>query len=376
MVVSREILCVVGARPNFIKIAPIMRAISSTPKLTGRLVHTGQHYDQEMSNSFFDDLGISPPDNNLEVGSGSHAVQTAEVMKQFDFLLDKREPDAVLVVGDVNSTIACALVAAKRGLAVLHVEAGLRSNDRSMPEEINRVLTDQISDLLFTTEASADGNLLREGIDQKKIHFVGNVMVDSLHFSKRSAVPSKITLSRAGISTDRTKNGYALLTLHRPATVDNREKLAAILNTLSELGVSVPIAFPIHPRTRRNISEFGLDSIVSLPNFVPLPPVSYHTMIGLLKDARLVLTDSGGVQEEATVFGIPCLTIRENTERPITVTHGTNEIVGTIPQNIREGFLRVLRRKDKRNNLPPLWDGQSAERIVKIIGSWLDLSSG
>ena len=356
-----QVLCVVGARPNFMKIAPIMAAFSETG-IAAQLLHTGQHYDEAMNDSFFLDLGIPRPDHHLEVGSASHAVQTAEVMKRFEPILERVQPQAVLVVGDVNSTIACALVAAKLGVRVIHVEAGLRSYDRSMPEEINRVLTDQISDLLFITERSALANLQREGIDPARVHFVGNVMIDTLHRNLARAVASGNTLGSKLAQ-------YAVLTLHRPSNVDDVVTLRGLLDVVAEINRSLPVVMPLHPRTRTNIDKFGLNSM--LDGLHILPPVGYLEMLGLMRDAKLVLTDSGGIQEETTALGVPCLTLRENTERPITLSEGTNTLVGPDPAAIRTAFREVMDNGGKTGRIPEYWDGRAAMRIAHTLKSWL-----
>jgi UDP-N-acetylglucosamine 2-epimerase (non-hydrolysing) len=361
-----QVLCVAGARPNFMKIAPVMAALAETG-IAAQLLHTGQHYDAAMSDSFFADLGIPRPDHHLEVGSGSHAVQTAEVMKRFEPVLESVQPQAVLVVGDVNSTIACALVAAKRGVRVIHVEAGLRSYDRSMPEEINRVLTDQISDLLFTTEKSALANLQREGIDPGRVEFVGNVMIDTLHRNLAHAVPSSRTLGG-------TLAEFAVLTLHRPSNVDDPTTLAALLDVIGEINRSLPVVLPLHPRTRGNIEKFGLTA--KLDGLHILPPVGYLEMLGLMRDARLVLTDSGGIQEETTALGVPCLTLRDNTERPITLVEGTNTLVGPDPAAIRAAFNDVMTHGGKAGRIPEYWDGRAAMRIAHTLKGWLPLQKG
>jgi UDP-N-acetylglucosamine 2-epimerase (non-hydrolysing) len=361
-----QVLCVAGARPNFMKIAPVMAALAETG-IAAQLLHTGQHYDSAMSDSFFADLGIPRPDHHLEVGSGSHAVQTAEVMKRFEPVLDSVQPRAVLVVGDVNSTIACALVAAKRGVGVIHVEAGLRSYDRSMPEEINRVLTDQLSDLLFTTEKSALANLQREGIDPARVEFVGNVMIDTLHRNLAQAVPCSRTL---GTSLSQ----YAVLTLHRPSNVDDPATLAALLDVVGEINRSLPVVMPLHPRTRGNIEKFGFTA--KLDGLHILPPVGYLEMLGLMRDAKLVLTDSGGIQEETTALGVPCLTLRENTERPITLVEGTNTLVGPDPDAIRAAFNDVMTHGGKTGRIPEYWDGRAAMRIAHTLQGWLPQQKG
>ena len=366
---SGEILCVVGARPNFMKIAPIMRAfVGRAPGLTASLLHTGQHYDESMKHAFFDQLNIPQPDIDLEVGSGSHAEQTAEIMKRFEPVLDQRRPAAVLVVGDVNSTIACALVAVKKDIPVIHVEAGLRSGDRSMPEEINRVLTDQLSDLLFTTEESALDNLQREGIEAGRVHFVGNVMIDTLLFNLRDAVPSAQTLARVGMDMV----PYGLLTLHRPSNVDDPDVLRSLLEVLCQISCTTPLLFPVHPRTRGRIETEGLDGLLESSSITLTEPLGYLDMLGLMKDARVVLTDSGGIQEETTALGVPCITLRENTERPITVSQGTNTIVGTDAEAIRNCYDDVLRTGGKTARTPKYWDGKSAQRIVDVIAGWLE----
>ena len=366
MTAMTQVLCVAGARPNFMKIAPVMAALAETG-IAAQLLHTGQHYDAAMSDSFFADLGIPRPDHHLEVGSGSHAVQTAEVMKRFEPVLESVQPQAVLVVGDVNSTIACALVAAKRGVKVIHVEAGLRSYDRGMPEEINRVLTDQISDLLFITEKSALANLQREGIDPARVEFVGNVMIDTLYRNLEHAVPASKTLGSA-------RAEYAVLTLHRPSNVDDPETLAALLDVVREINRSVPVVVPMHPRTRGNIEKFCLTA--KLDGLHILPPVGYLEMLGLMRDAKLVLTDSGGIQEETTALGVPCLTLRENTERPITITEGTNTLVGPNPDAIRAAFNELMSNGGKAGRIPEYWDGRAAMRIAHKLKTWLPVQKG
>ncbi len=361
-----QVLCVAGARPNFMKIAPVMAALAETG-IAAQLLHTGQHYDAAMSDGFFADLGIPRPDHHLEVGSGSHAVQTAEVMKRFEPVLESVRPQAVLVVGDVNSTLACALVAAKRGVRVIHVEAGLRSYDRSMPEEINRVLTDQLSDLLFITEKSALANLQREGIDPARVEFVGNVMIDTLYRNLQRAVPSSQTLGA-------TLPGYAVLTLHRPSNVDDPATLAALLDVIGEINRVLPVVLPLHPRTRGNIEKFGLST--KLDALRILPPLGYLDMLGLMRDAKLVLTDSGGIQEETTALGVACLTLRENTERPITLTEGTNTLVGADPDAIRAAFEQVMASGGRAGCIPEYWDGRAAMRIAHTLKGWLPQLAG
>lgn len=375
-VADTPILCVVGARPNFMKIAPVMRAMrDATPPLPVRLVHTGQHYDPEMNKQYFQALGIPDPDINLEVGSASHAVQTAEILRRFEPVLDRERPAAVLVVGDVNSTLACALVAVKKGVAVIHVEAGLRSFDRTMPEEINRVLTDQISDLLFITENSARENLLREGIPESRIHFVGNVMIDTLRYSLKQAVAAAQTLKRHGAAADWGQRGYAVLTLHRPSNVDDPGTLRAVIGAIREVSRRLPVAFAVHPRTRARIEQHGLGPLLEAQSILKLPPLGYLEMLGLMQSARLVLTDSGGMQEETTALGVPCVTLRENTERPITVEQGTNTVVGRSPAHILAAVDDILRTDGKAGRVPELWDGQASQRIAAVLREWLDHSA-
>lgn len=372
-----SLLCVVGARPNFMKMAPIIAALNKLkPELTVSLLHTGQHYDAVMNHQYFEALGIPQPDINLNVGSNSHAVQTAEVMRRFEPALDENQPTAVLVVGDVNSTLACALVAAKKGIPVIHVEAGLRSYDRTMPEEINRILTDQISDLLFTTERNARENLLREGIDASRIQFVGNVMIDSLRLNLEKSVPVSGILQSAGRETFLDgHDGYAVLTLHRPSNVDNPDILRTLLETIVTISTQLPVIFPVHPRTRAMIEKFGLGEILNAPGLLLLPPSGYLEILGLMKQARLVLTDSGGIQEETTALGIPCITLRNSTERPITVDEGTNTIAGQDPVKIMQAFDEIMRCGGKTGRIPELWDGHAATRIADALKVWLDQSS-
>lgn len=373
-----RILCVVGARPNFMKMAPIMTALAeASARFEAHLLHTGQHYDVDMNHQIFLALGIPAPDINLEVGSGSHAQQTSEVMRKFEPAMESMAPDAVLVVGDVNSTLACALVANKRGVPVFHVEAGLRSRDRRMPEEINRILTDQLSDLLFTTEASGRENLLREGIDEQRIHFAGNVMIDTLVANLPRAVPAVSIVARAGRTgfTD-GEEGYALLTLHRPSNVDRPEVLRGLLETALIISRRTPLIFPMHPRTRAMITQAGLEHLLAHPGILPLPPMGYLEMLGLMRGARVVLTDSGGVQEETTALGVPCMTLRNNTERPITVEQGTNTIVGHDPVRILAEYNKVLSGGGKTGSLPRYWDGQAARRIVQTMQRWLSERGG
>ena len=364
------ILCIVGARPNFMKIAPIMKALRAGPApIQAKIVHTGQHYDEAMNNQFFADLGIPHPDINLEVGSGSHAVQTAEIMRRFEPVLDQEQPAAILVVGDVNSTIACALVAAKKGIAVIHVEAGLRSFDRGMPEEINRVLTDQISDLLYTTERAALLNLTREGVSPERVQFVGNVMIDTLHHNLKNAVPAAQTLAGTGMDS---RHGFGVLTLHRPSNVDQAESLRGLLETVRQVSQRLPIVFPLHPRTKGRIEQFKLESLLTEGQIFTLPPMGYLHMLGLMRDAKMVLTDSGGIQEETTALGVPCITLRHNTERPITVDEGTNIIVGQSREKILAAAEEIFTTGGKAGRIPEYWDGHAAERIATHLRAWLD----
>ena len=375
----RPVLCVVGARPNFMKMAPILRALAAHgPALPALLGHTGQHYDRSMSDRLFEDLELPLPDINLEVGSGSHAVQTAEVMKRFEPLLDEHRPSCGLGVGAVNSTLACALVAVKKAVPVVHVEAGLRSHDRRMPEEINRLLTDQISDRLYTTERSALANLLREGIAEERVCFTGNVMIDSLLASRNRARPAADTLRVHGLdpSVIAGGQGYGVVTLHRPSNVDDAAVLASLLATLREVSARLPLVFALHPRTRANIDRFGLAGLVDPACMLLLPPQGYLEMVGLMAGAQLVLTDSGGLQEETTALGVPCLTMRENTERPITVEQGTNTMVGRDRQAILQGVEDILAGRGKRGRVPEYWDGQAAGRIAADLHRWLSAQSG
>jgi UDP-N-acetylglucosamine 2-epimerase (non-hydrolysing) len=368
-----KILCVAGARPNFMKVAPVLRALASTGAFETRLVHTGQHYDQALSRVFFEELGLPRPDVELEVGSASHAVQTAEILRRFESVLEIEQPQVVVVVGDVNSTLACALAAAKfrrreafawRGARrhrpiVAHVEAGLRSFDEEMPEELNRRLTDAVSDLLFVSEPAGLMNLRREGIPEERLFLVGNVMIDSLLAVKERAARSEI-LSRFALE----QGGYAVLTLHRPSNVDDPSYLAERLSQLDLLSTEMPIVFPVHPRTRARLVEARIE--LAPRRFLMCEPLGYVDFIALLSGARLVLTDSGGIQEETTVLGVPCVTLRENTERPITVQQGTNVLAGST----RAGFdaaLRVALERRGKAPRPPLWDGGAADRVAAVL---------
>jgi UDP-N-acetylglucosamine 2-epimerase (non-hydrolysing) len=368
------ILCVVGARPNFMKMAPLLAAFARASGLPRAvLVHTGQHYDASMSDRLFTDLRLPAPDLNLEVGSGSHAVQTAEIMRRFEPVLDQFQPSVVVVVGDVNSTLACSLVAVKKHVPVAHVEAGLRSFDRAMPEEINRLLTDQIADLLYTTERSAAANLAREGVPPERIAFVGNVMIDSLRANLSRAVPPEETLRRALLdpALARNERGFGVVTLHRPANVDRPETLRECLEILRGASAKLPLVCALHPRTRGNVDRFGLAGLIDTPAIAVLPPQGYLEMLGLMAKAAVVLTDSGGMQEETTALGVPCLTMRESTERPITVDEGTNTIVRRDAVLTLRLLDEILAGGGKRGRSPELWDGRAADRIAAHLGTWI-----
>lgn len=373
-----KILNIVGARPNFIKIAPLMREMLRHPDITPILVHTGQHYDVVMAQQFFTDLEIPKPHVSLEVGSGSHAHQTAEVMKRLEPILLDEAPDIVLVVGDVNSTVAAALTAAKLQIPVAHVEAGLRSFDRSMPEEINRVVTDCLSQYLFVTEESGLKNLAAEGVDTGRIYFVGNVMIDSLVDSRRlwecTALHQKLGLKRGE---------YGVMTLHRPANVDNPAVFQGLISAIAHVASHLPIVFPVHPRTRKHLEQMDGENARPFHRGKQAPdrgiyctePLGYLDFMSLVAGAKIVLTDSGGIQEETTVLGVPCLTLRENTERPITVTHGTNRLVGLSPDNIRLEAEKALSAPRTIPSPPPLWDGHAARRIVSVLKNGRDNSA-
>ncbi|HOQ85886.1 MAG TPA: UDP-N-acetylglucosamine 2-epimerase (non-hydrolyzing) [Phycisphaerae bacterium] len=358
-----KIINICGARPNFMKIAPLMKAYRNHPELSPVLVHTGQHYDEKMSDLFFRELEIPAPDLNLEVGSGSHAAQTAEIMKRFEPVVLEHKPDWVLVVGDVNSTIACALVAKKLGVGVAHVEAGLRSFDRTMPEEINRVLTDAISDLLFVSEPSGLENLAREGVDSDRVHFVGNVMIDTLKSNLAKAERSTV-LERLGL----TKRGYNVVTLHRPSNVDDAVALGRIADALEVIQQDLPTVFPMHPRTRGNLARFGLaERFAAMRQLQIIEPLGYLDFLKLTGQAAVVLTDSGGIQEETTILGVWCLTLRENTERPVTIDSGTNRLVGTDPANVIASYRECRSKSLDTPPVPEKWDGRAAERIAAIL---------
>lgn len=371
---KKPVICVVGARPNFMKMAPILRAFSShVPPIPVLLVHTGQHYDKDMSDRLFADLQLPTPDINLEVGSASHAIQTSEVMRRFEPILDANNPLCVLVVGDVNSTLACTLVAVKKQIPVAHVEAGLRSYDRAMPEEINRILTDQIADRLYTTERSAEENLRLEGISSARICFVGNVMIDTLKFSQKFAKSASDTLASQGISCNFLNDpiNYGVVTLHRPSNVDDKETLTKLVYDLCLISEKLPLIFALHPRTRGNLEKFDLLRVIGTHRIVLLPPQGYLEMIGLMSGATLVLTDSGGLQEETTALGVPCITLRENTERPITIAEGTNTLVGTDHNAIMNCVDQVLTGNGKKGRVPEFWDGHAAERVAADLWIWM-----
>jgi len=348
------------------KIAPIMHAFRKNGNFETLLVHTGQHYDENMSRLFFDELGIPKPDVNLEVGSASHTIQTAEIMKRFEQVVQDFKPDYVLVVGDVNSTIACGLVAAKLGVKLIHVEAGLRSFDRTMPEEINRLLTDSISDLLFVTEQSGIDNLKNEGIDPDKVYFVGNVMIDTLMANKEKARKSDV-LKRLGLSA----KGYAVITLHRPSNVDDVGKFEQIITAFEQIEKEMKLVFPIHPRTRNNIKGTVLgDRLDAMKNMILLDPIGYLDFLCLMNNAALMMTDSGGIQEETTILGVPCMTLRENTERPVTITEGTNRLVHITAEDILKNYRQIKVDEGKsKGKTPKLWDGRAAGRIADVIVS-------
>lgn len=361
-----KIFIIAGARPNFMKIAPIVRESLKYGQVDCRVVHTGQHYDYEMSQAFFDDLDIAEPDFFLNAGSGSHAVQTSRIMVAFEKLCREEKPDLVIVVGDVNSTLACSIVAKKLLIDVAHVEAGLRSFDMTMPEEINRIVTDSISDYFFVTEESGVTNLLREGRREERIHFVGNVMIDNLFYQLRQ-VRQLEEEDDTGFSTydlKESNNNYIFLTLHRPSNVDSRESFESIASALNRIAEEKPILFPVHPRTQKMIDKFN---IRLSKDVVQLPPLGFRESLFLWKDAALVMTDSGGLQEETTALGVPCITLRENTERPITIEMGTNVLAGNKKESIIAAYRTSLEKRGKEFSVPPKWDGRAAERILNIL---------
>jgi len=391
-----KILLVAGARPNFMKIAPLVHELNARRKeplwrkklkaqnqeLSWKIVHTGQHYDYEMSKVFFDELDISEPDYFLGAGSGTHAEQTAKIMTVFERVCVQEKPDVVVVVGDVNSTLACSVTAKKLNIKVAHVEAGLRSFDMTMPEEINRIVTDSISDYLFISEKSGIQNLKREGRSKKQMYFVGNIMIDTLRYGLRKLENKKIESKKLGKSkvqketqeskpnasrSMRSAGSYGVVTLHRPSNVDDKAKLKDILTALREISWDMDIYFPIHPRTEKNIDIFRLNSIVENSGIIVTTPMSYLKFLQLWKDASLVLTDSGGIQEETTVLGIPCFTIRDNTERPITIKEGTNVLVGTTSKGILNAYRKHKKGSRKKRKAPKFWDGKTAGRIVNVL---------
>lgn len=366
---TRKIILVAGARPNFMKIAPIYAELSRRKNFEITLVHTGQHYDEKMSKVFFEELNIPPPDINLGVGSGTHAIQTTHVMTKFEEVCLEHKPNMVVVVGDINSTLACSLVASKLQIPIAHIESGLRSFDKTMPEEINRILTDRISDHLFTTEESANTNLINEGVPKEKIYFVGNVMIDNL-INNLDKINSANTFKKYQLQ----EKNYCVLTLHRPENVDNRETLEKIINTLSKIQNHIPIICPLHPRTLKNLQDYQLyERIEEMKNFIVVPPLGYVDFLNLVKHSKFILTDSGGIQEEATYLKIPCITIRKNTERPVTISSGTNKLTGVNEKEILGAIEEILRNKDieKTLQIPPKWDGKAAKRIVEILSSKL-----
>jgi UDP-N-acetylglucosamine 2-epimerase (non-hydrolysing) len=382
-----RIIVVAGARPNFMKVAPVIKELSSVRETETVIVHTGQHYDKEMSKNFFKDLEIPRPHLFLGVGSGSHAEQTAKIMISFEEVLLQKKAELVIVVGDVKSTLACALVAVKHGVKIAHIEAGLRSFDKSMPEEINRIVTDAISDFLFVTEESAILNLSREGVPKEKIFFVGNVMIDTLLQYREKARHSDI-LNKIGLnSTSNSVLDYAVFTLHRPSNVDDKGKFMEIIDAVREISEAVPVVFPAHPRTMKHIKDFGYEEYFKISEdslsykvaergIHCIGPLGYLDFLHLTSLAKLVLTDSGGVQEETTILGVPCVTIRENTERPITVTHGTNRIAGTEKLSIINESFDALRNRNAKTAIPPLWDGNAAKRVIAILLEIFNHSDG
>ncbi len=355
---------IAGARPNFMKIAPIIRAFKGDQdRFDYQLIHTGQHYDKAMSDVFFDELGIPAPDHHLDVGSGSHAVQTANIMTRYEAVCLEQDPGFVLVVGDVNSTLACSIVAKKLGKKVIHVEAGLRSGDMEMPEEVNRIVTDSITDYFFITEKSGMENLLAEGKPQERVFLIGNVMIDNLFYQVEKLKGS----DRSGLASTEIKQKhpeYGVVTLHRPSNVDDKKILTGIIQALTEISQELPLVFPIHPRTKKSMDSFN----IKLPDTIILTePMPYMDFLNLFKDAKVVLTDSGGIQEETTALGIPCITMRENTERPITIDEGTNVLVGSSPERIIEAYREIIEGTQEAIRLPDMWDGKAAERLLDLL---------
>lgn len=369
-----KLILVAGARPNFMKIAPLMHALKDHQTIQPILVHTGQHYDVKMSGQFFEELNIPNPDINLEVGSASHAVQTARIMEGFEQVCLKENPEFVLVVGDVNSTAACTLVASKLGIKTIHYEAGLRSNDRTMPEEINRLVTDAISDVFITTSVDADENLLHEGIPAEKIHMLGNLMIDSLVAQLPKAQKTKLEFKLLNkddsieLGKDFNVGQYGVLTFHRPGNVDEKESLSKLVHLWGQISEQIPLVFPVHPRTYKNILQFDLQSVIeSYPKLFFIEPLGYLQFIHLVSRSAFALTDSGGIQEETTYMNIPCLTVRPNTERPVTVWEGSNKLIKT--EEIIPEVQLIIQGKGKHGTVPKFWDGHSAERIIKMIES-------
>jgi len=359
-----KILNIVGARPNFMKIAPLHRAFQRYPQVESKIIHTGQHYDEKMSDIFFNQLELPKPDYFLGIGGGTHTQQTAKIMLEFEQVMNDEQPDLVLVVGDVNSTVACTLVAVKMGVPLAHVEAGLRSGDRTMPEELNRLMTDAVADYLFVTEQSGMIHLAKEGVPDEKVFFVGNVMIDSLAYFRQKAATSDI-LQQA----QTTDKEYILMTMHRPANVDNEAALKSILQIIEDATKYKKVIFPMHPRTSNNIKKFGLeDRLNAIQNFVLMGPQGYLQFLKLMENAALIITDSGGIQEETTYLQVPCLTFRDTTERPITTTLGTNQLLKDLnPQTVHEKMVEILNGKARKGVVPPLWDGHAAERIAEIL---------
>lgn len=359
-----KILNIVGARPNFMKIAPLHRAFQHYDHVDSKIVHTGQHYDEKMSDIFFNQLELPKPDYFLGIGGGTHTQQTAKIMIEFEKVVNDEKPDLILVVGDVNSTVACTLVAIKMGVPLAHVEAGLRSGDRSMPEEVNRLMTDAVSDYLFVTEQSGMINLAKEGVPDEKVFFVGNVMIDSLAYFRQKASKSDI-LEQAKTN----KGEYILMTMHRPANVDNKEGLESILEIIEDAAKHKKVIFPMHPRTSNNIEKFGLrERLENIDNFVLMGPQGYLQFLRLMENAAIIITDSGGIQEETTYLQVPCLTFRDTTERPITTTLGTNQLLKDLnPKTVHQKMIEILDGKARKGAVPPLWDGQAAERIAAIL---------
>lgn len=363
---SLRVLHVVGARPNFMKVAPVMKALEAAGVLQ-ILVHTGQHYDRAMSELFFDELGLPRPDINLGIGSGSHGEQTGRIMAAFEPVLEKERPDLIVVVGDVNSTLACAIDAKKMGIPVAHVEAGLRSGDMTMPEEINRIVTDAVSDLLFVTDRIARENLIAKGAASEDIFLVGNVMIDSLVQHREKAL-SRPTLDTLGLKTgDGGTAPYVVVTLHRPSNVDRPERLAGIVRALAEIARETKVVFPVHPRTLDRLRGGGLEQELERRGILLIEPLGYLDFLNLNANAEAVITDSGGIQEETTILGVPCLTLRDNTERPITIEQGTNRLIGSDPEKIVEAFRQVRGTTESHGKVPELWDGRAAERIAEVI---------